>query len=182
MIIIYGKSGSGKDLFAELLTQENPSLHIMKRPTTRPKRDGGDVSHYDYLTNEEWCTNRNIKYDTVFRGWNYGVYNDSLLDSKGILIIDGKTAHKIKRDHPKTVLIEIKANDDVRLNRCYNRECYNEQAMIEAKRRLVADNIDYSQLPSADINVENNINNILFKELKNEVKRVNTLLEDKYGI
>lgn len=174
MICVYGKSGSGKDAFLEELIKYMPEYKICKRPTSKPKRSNGDISHYDYYNRQE-MQNENIDFLTEFRGWLYGVYKSDLLSDKSIISIDGKTANDIKNKYPNTILIEIKADKDVRINRCLKRELNPD--VDEIFRRVETDDIDYQNLKfKPDYVIDNSIDNIFKTELKNEAKRIGGLI------
>lgn len=174
MICIYGKSASGKDLFSKILIELYPQLHRSIRPTTRPKRKNDD-SLYDYYTDEEFLKDENICFKTQFRNWWYGVYHNQVLDSLAVLSIDGKTANKIKEKYPNTILIEIRADNEVRLKRSLLRE--NGENIGEINRRMKADEVDYKNLKfKPDFIINNNIDEIGNKMLRNEAKRIGGLI------
>lgn len=178
MICIYGKSGSGKDIFSELLIQNNDFV-LCKRPTTRPKRYNSVDNNYVFMSEKEFENNDNIVFKTQFREWWYGVYKEHLKSHNNLLVltIDGITANKIKKEYPSTILIEIRADKNVRKNRCIQRETNPD--IFEINRRMNADDKDYKNLEfKPDYIIDNNIDDIFFRNLKNEAKRIGGLLSE----
>lgn len=171
MIIILGKTSSGKDSILNKLVAE----HNFKKAityTTRPMRDGEFQGiTYHYLTDEEF--NNKVKegffaeyktYETAFGIWKYGSSKDSYAssDSKTIIILtpDGYRDVLDTLDEKPTA-IYIYANNKTIKERLKKRGDSKE----EAERRLRHDNEDFK-------GVENIVDKIVYNNFNNDINAV----------
>ena len=175
MIIILGKTSSGKDFILNRLVNE----HNFKKATTyttRPMRDGEIQGvTYHYLTDEEF--DNKIKegffaeyktYETAFGIWKYGSSKDSFnnSDSKTIIILtpDGYRDVLNTLDEKPTA-IYIYANNKTIKERLKKRGDSKE----EAERRLMHDNEDFK-------GIENIVDKIVYNNFNNDIDNVVKLI------
>ena len=155
IVVLYGKSASGKDtILQELLTK---GFQPIISHTTRPMREGGvDGKDYHFISTKEFLKElgkdnfiETRSYDTLLNGvketWHYGVHKDSIKESDKdyITILDmGGLKEFIEyfgRD--EIIPIGILASDETRKYRASGRGSFCE---IEWNRRLEADDKDFT--------------------------------------
>ena len=72
VLLIVGKSGSGKDTFVSHLLKTNDIYNKVITCTTRPKRENEQDGCDYYFKTEEELKNMEMIEQTVFNGWYYG--------------------------------------------------------------------------------------------------------------
>lgn len=177
MIILMGKSCSGKDRISKELVQNHGYKNIV-RYTTRPirKNEKQDIT-YHYISEEdfkqkigdgffaEWKA-----YNTEFGIWYYGTAREDLnnADEKSMIILPPDRYKEVKENlHNKFTVIYIYANNATIKNRSMKRG----DEKNESQRRLERDNEDFKCVENlADRIVYNNeetdINDVVNKILK----------------
>lgn len=159
LIVLMGKSASGKDTIFNLL-KEDASLDLKRLVpyTTRPKRAGevdGETYHFvteaDFVRlSEEDHIIEARSYDTVYGVWRYFTVKDEQLDLErnSYLLIATLEAYEqiVQYFGPEKVLpIMITLDDGVRLERALQRERAEKQPKYEEMcRRFLADSADYA--------------------------------------
>ena len=153
MIVLLGKSGSGKDTIANKLINHFGYRKIITW-TTRPMRPG-EVQDVTYHFTDEETFREKIdegffaewkKYDSVFGTWYYGTKLmdiTSFIDDNKILIIEPKRYKDIKNILGYNVLtVYLNCKEDVLLERLRKRG----DDIKEVKRRLRHDKKDFRGL------------------------------------
>ena len=151
ILVICGKSASGKDSLAKLLKpwleEEEHPAHIVISDTTRPPRiKERDKVDYYFLTSEQFnieLMDRQYIEHMNFRGWHYGIHKTEIKQDKiNIVVVNPKGLEKLKRYRRQYDIIPIYLQDRLidRLRRSYEREgCWR----IEYFRRAFADFLDF---------------------------------------
>lgn len=149
IIVLFGKSGAGKDTALKEICKDE-SFNKIITCTTRPKRDYEiDGVDYHFLTTSDFYLKK-AKGDfiehTCFNDWFYGTDINNLREDKiniGVFNINAITQLFI---HPyvEVELVYIKASDKTRLLRNLNREC--EPNCYEICRRFLADKKDFEKI------------------------------------
>ena len=156
VIILCGKSGSGKDAIASALSEFDGVKRIVSS-TSRPMREGEtDGKEYNFLSKEAF--NEKVQngdfieyrlYDTLVGGnpdtWGYGTEKFKASEEVLVAIKDLKGAKKIKDycdeiDEP-CMCVLITCPDRIRKERAMKRGSFDE---TEWERRLAADKEDFS--------------------------------------
>lgn len=159
LIVLMGKSASGKDTIFNLL-KEDASLDLKRLVpyTTRPKRAGeADGETYHFVTEADFVRlseeDRIIEarsYDTVYGVWRYFTVKDEQLDlerNSYLLIATLEAYEQIVQyfGSEKVLPIMITLDDGVRLERALQRERAEKQPKYEEMcRRFLADSADYA--------------------------------------
>ena len=94
MIVILGRSGSGKTTAANLFIERYPWYEKAVTITTRPKRDG-EVNGKDYLFVDEdyfalLCKNNFFMETNEYRGWLYGTPKSAYRGNKNLNNYSGR--------------------------------------------------------------------------------------------
>ena len=166
MIILMGKSGSGKDTVVGLLKQRGYRKIVAY--TSRPKRDGevdGETYHFirgsefgdlrengHFIVTETYLTNGGL--------WEYGIDIDDVLgaDDSTILILNPRTGKKLVTEHPELNIksIYLYCPDRVLEKRLLARG----DDVEEALRRLNQDDRDFRDLEKwVDVEIYNSSTN-----------------------
>lgn len=156
ILILCGKSGSGKDAILRKLVSEHGYMPIIST-TTRPPRFGetNGVEYY-FTTKSNFLKlieqNELIEYrsyntlvDNVPDVWYYGIEKRDFDDEVNyVVILDIKGAREfIKYAGENNCVVQyIETSDDVRELRAKNRGSFNKP---EWDRRLEADAVDFSE-------------------------------------
>ena len=184
MLVISGKSSSGKDLVVKKLVEKCYSRIV--RYTTRPKRKGEqqDIT-YHFITREEF--NQKIEegffaeyqsYNTEFGVWYYGTSFEDLhnANNKSVIILEPQSYRDIKDESPNKDItcIYLYANNSTIKKRLEKRG----DNPNEVIRRMESDNEDFKAFENeVDRIVYNNdgtnIDEVVSKILKylEEVKK-----------
>lgn len=151
IVILTGKSGSGKSLVAHKLTKNG--FKPIVTSTTRPPREGEkDGVNYYYLSDMEFKTriaNREMieyhKYNTEFGIWYYGSSANNIDLNKHdyviVLTLEGAEAYINYFGAENCIVFYIDAPRSVREQRAKKRGSFNQE---EWDRRVKTDNIDFS--------------------------------------
>lgn len=163
MLILIGKSGSGKDTICNQLIQNYGYKKIVTY-TTRPiRKDEVEGVSYHYINNEEFMQKVNDgffaeyrKYETVNGVWYYGSaledYENS--DDKTVIILtpSGVKEVKEKLDVGKITIIYLDVDDEYLLKRLSHRG----DDPGEIIRRMNADEVDFNDVYEiADVVINN---------------------------
>lgn len=178
MIIIVGKTASGKDTVVKKLVDDYKYTKIITY-ATRPMRKGEqqDIT-YHFVTEEEFIQRINEglfaeykSYNTEFGTWYYGTALDDIqnADDKSVIILTPQGYRDIKDSLPEKniICIYLYANNSTIKKRLEKRGDSNK----EADRRLEKDTEDFTGFEKeADRIVYNNdgtdINDVIDKILK----------------
>lgn len=160
MIILLGKTASGKDTICNYLVQKHHYKRIVTY-TSRPMRPNEkDNVHYHFITKEDFIEKINNKffaewkaYETEFGIWYYGTALEDLenIYSESIIILTPAGYKDIIKKMPKRpISILIDADDNTIKKRLIKRG----DDPKEAERRLLHDNDDF-------IGIENEVDYII---------------------
>lgn len=178
MLVLMGKTASGKDTIAKQLITNHGFSRIVTY-TTRPKRRGEkDGVTYHFVTQEEFeqKVNGNFfaewkSYNTEHGTWYYGTSYDDIVnaDDKTLIILtpDGYRDIIEVVDSENLITIYLYANNKTIQKRLVERG----DDPKEAKRRIEHDNADFKGLVyKVDRivynNIENKIDDVIDKILK----------------
>lgn len=154
IIILIGKSSSGKDTLARILEKEHGYKFIVST-TTRPMRQGESQKNpYYFVSNEEFVNlidnNKLIEYrtyntlvDNIPALWYYGVEKTEVNNQdKYVVVLDIIGLKEFQKEFGNRVTsFYIDVNDNERKRRCLSRGDFNES---EWNRRLEDDNRVFS--------------------------------------
>lgn len=179
IIVLLGKSGSGKDAMQNLLINYLNDFEIVKLTSTRPMRENEKQGNpYFFTTKEDFLNNLNNfieyrKYKTLLNNvkdyWYYGINKHSLEEGKNYILINTiEGLNKIKEYFPNANIISfyLEVSDIVRTERAKSRGGFEE---VEWNRRLEEDNNDFKNvLGEVDfiINNEEENLNLTFEKIK----------------
>ncbi len=159
IIVLAGKSASGKDTVKAELLRLHPHLHNIITSTTRPKRDyeihGKDYFFYSDAEMAQKIVDYDMAEAVNFNGWVYGTEYEQIHDTKlniGIYNLEGA---EILNDDPQIniFLVYLDCNDKTRLIRSLNRE--SNPDVNEIIRRYKTDERDFEgAIDMADLIVD----------------------------
>lgn len=168
MIVLIGKSGSGKDTI--LKEFKKYGFNTIVSYTTRPKRhyeiNGVD---YHFITEDEF--KEKLKSDffvehTEYRGWYYGIAKRDC-DENGVVIVEPNGLKQLQKKMNNITVIYVDASMETRVNRLYNRG----DDPAEIGRRIISDEELFKDVYLKAHHIINNDNNDI-KKLKMEVKQL----------
>lgn len=150
IIAIIGKSGTGKDSLAKLIS-ERLNYNFVVLNSSRPQRAGeSEGNPYFFNTKEEFeklIENNELieyrAYNTLVDGnkdiWYYGIHKSSIENNKSyVIVIELEGLKVLKKLYGKRVKsFFIDTNDEIREIRAKIRTGFNQ---IEWDRRLIDDN------------------------------------------
>ena len=148
LIILFGKSGAGKDYLLREVCKLYPNdINPIISDTTRPPRklleeDGVD---YNFVTKEEFQEREHIEF-SKFNNWYYGTPLSSLSSYKiniAVMNLDG-IRQLYERDDLNIKLFYVSCDDKTRLLRQIEREPYPN--IPEICRRFLADEEDFKNI------------------------------------
>ena len=160
LIVLMGKSASGKDtIYKLLLADKSLKLRQLVPYTTRPRRVGEiEGEAYHFVTEEQFNAllekGRVIEhrsYNTMHGLWRYFTVEDDQLNlvEYSYLLIGTLEAYVSIVRHfgqEQVVPVMVTLDDGVRLERALNRERQQEHPKyVEMCRRFLADSADYAQ-------------------------------------
>jgi guanylate kinase len=173
-IVLVGKSGSGKDSIAKILT--NKGYKLVLSYTTRPIRENEtDGVEYNFCSKDDFLNkieNNELleyrKYYTLLNNepdiWYYGTPKD--ISERSIIIVDKQGLIDIKK-HIEVTSFYIHVENDIRKQRAEKRGSFD---ISEWNRRLIDDNIKFE-------NIIDEVNYVIYnKDLKNSVNEILSLL------
>lgn len=150
LLVLFGKSGSGKDTIEKWLVR-TCHFHKAVSYTTRPPREGEiNGINYHFISPQEFIELINkkeiIEY-FVFNNWYYGTAKSEILpDCINVITVDSFRAETLALECPdiNTLAVWIQASDKTRLLRNLNREI--SPNCQEICRRFLADEKDYQNV------------------------------------
>lgn len=170
LILLVGHSGSGKDTILKIFQEYG--FETIVSYTTRPPRDyevnGKD---YHFISEADFKTLLNmgffLEYQS-YRDWLYGTAKQDYGDNK-VLIVAKEGMIQLMNKVPNIIAIHIKADEEVRKQRLYDRGDNKE----EVERRIVCDRVDFKDVEKyTHFTLPNNTNDI-----KILVKNVSSFIE-----
>ncbi len=186
IIVMIGKSGSGKDYISKYISNKYKYNFILSL-TNRPMRYGekqGDP--YIFATTETmlWnIINNNFveyrSYYTLYNNnpdvWYYGVLKEDVKDNKKYVVVLDKQGYFDFKKHFKdrVVSIFINTDDEIRRQRAIERGGYDE---TEFNRRLKDDNKVFDDLSIYDYIVNNNTTK---KEFEKQIDKIMEEIDEK---
>lgn len=152
MIVIVGKTCSGKSTIADFL-EEQYLVHRVRTYTTRPPREGETENEYHFISDEEFDQMKadgkffeTTQYETTQGVWKYGTGKEEFcLDCCVVMNPDG--VKKVKNLLPPEYdikIIYLNVTEGVQWNRLRERG----QDADEAQRRIIADKKDFEDVQS----------------------------------
>jgi guanylate kinase len=172
MIVLIGKSGSGKDTILKELKKYG--FNAIVSYTTRPKRhyevDGVD---YHFITEEEFM--EKLKSDffvehTEYRGWHYGIAKKDC-DENGVVIVEPNGLKQLENKIDDISVFYVEASLETRVDRLYKRG----DDPAEIGRRIIADEELFKDVSSMTEWIINNDDNDM-EELRMKVKQLVTTI------
>ena len=182
LLIITGKSASGKDSILNILNKDFNFERIVTC-TTRPIRDNEtDGVDYYFLSDKEFDllvkNNRfaeyreyNSLFNNISKVWKYGTLKQKLSSSKNyVIVLELKGAKELKEYYgDQCQVIYIQSNDEIRRQRAEQRGSFSE---TEWNRRLEADKKDFTDDKKRDIiDIQYNNNDCDINELTKTIYR-----------
>ena len=154
MFCLIGKSGSGKDMLADIL--EGRGYHRIRAYTTRPRRDGEDENAYswvsetmfiDQMAHEEFL--ETCSYETAYGKWYYGTPWPTVgkTNDKYFYILSPAGYEKAVKNLPDDISLKciyVDSNNRTILKRLKKRNNnQDEKKQEEILRRFEADKKDF---------------------------------------
>lgn len=188
MIIIIGKSGSGKTSVANEL-EKSYGYEKLITDTTRPMRNGEkDKVDYNFRTVEEFEELKNngyygesMTYNTKFGPFSYGSNKEYYKDynEKSVIVLNPIGFYEVKNNKDLTngnfISVYLKVIDEnLLLNRLIDRDDDPE----EIKRRWKADTIDFDGIENEVDYVVEVVKGKSVKELAKEINELNNRKKD----
>lgn len=152
-IVLVGKAASGKDHFIKKI--ESRGFKYAVSYTTRPQREG-EVHGKDYYFISEDEAKVLIEsgffYEyVIFNGWIYGTSVTQFF-SDDLFIMTPKGIHEIKpEDRLESFVIYLDIPSNVRIKRLNKRHMPGDSV----KRRIEADELDFSDFTDYDLRITN---------------------------
>ena len=148
VLAIVGKSASGKDYFAKMLTREIFYITPIVSWTTRPPREGEKEGiDYHFASEEEFLAAKQkgefLEWSS-FNGWYYGTPHSAIETDDvyvGVFNLDGLSSLMLHQDMYDVLPIYMDAPWPVRLKRSIKREGKFSKEMV---RRMLADHQDFA--------------------------------------
>ena len=147
MILVCGKSGSGKSYFCDVVTRLNKDMKRVVCHTTRPKRDGEvDGIDYHFVVKEVFqykISNDEFVEFKEFNGWYYGISKKEWKTST-MCVSTPSGIRDLKNDQRinDAVIVYLDIDKDIRKQRLKSRL----DSADNIERRAVADKEDFKQL------------------------------------
>lgn len=168
MIVLIGKSGSGKDTI--LKEFKKYGFNTIVSYTTRPKRhyeiDGVD---YHFITEDEFMKKIESGFfveHTEYRGWHYGLAKEDCVKD-GIVIVEPNGLKQLQSKIDDILVFYVEASLETRIDRLYKRG----DDPAEIGRRIVSDEELFKDISSKANYIINNDNNNL-EELRIKVRKI----------
>lgn len=161
MIILIGESGSGKTTILNELEKRGFQKAI--NYTTRPKREAGETSEYQFVSKEEfekmWEEGKLLQ-RAEFAGENYGISIDSLQENVAcIQIVDSiadvkNRARQLGLSNLKIICFYIHVPPEERTKRMLTRG----DSLEAIQKRLEIDSVKFKKAREVvDYTIENNV-------------------------
>lgn len=179
LVILIGKSGSGKDTILEEVLKHkdfNPVVSMTTRPPREDEIDGKDYIFVDSDTFTKYLLEDKLIEATIFNNWAYGTpYSSLSFEKTNIAVLNPEGVRILKEDNKLNVtVIYINASDKTRLIRQLQRE--ENPNIQEILRRYGADEKDFEPSkikPLVDYTLDN--------ETKEDLQHIVSLIAgDKY--
>lgn len=183
IVILTGKSGSGKNTVSEYL-QKNMGYERIVTYTTRPPRDGETEKDYHFVSDNEF--NRMIKNDRFAEHkayhpatggtWQYGsVFTDEEINSRKpyIIILTPTGLQDVKKNIPEKNMKSIYLHCTTKALK--SRLVHRGDDPKEIVRRLNADNRDFK-------GVQNDVDRVIFcsnKSVKEIADEIDEFIKEK---
>lgn len=159
IVIIMGKSSSGKDtIYARLLEELSEYLNTITLYTTRPIRPGevhGKTYFYTdddglKVLRDEGKVIEERPYETIHGVWRYATVDNGDIDLENNSYITIGTLVSLEKirnyyGEDKVIPIYLEIDDDTRARRALNREFETQKQYSEMCRRWLADEKDFSE-------------------------------------
>ena len=154
IFIISGKSSSGKNHIGNILKNQFGMKEIIS-DTTRPiRKNETDGVEYNFINDAEFLKRISENYyidyrtyNTEFGIWYYGIPLKSIYDND-YCIVDLNGFLNLKNQLGQAVKLTsifIDCDDDIRIERSFNRDDIDDIKRAEIYRRLEKDNIDFPE-------------------------------------
>ena len=198
IIIISGKSASGKNKVADYLKNElnfNQMISYTNRPMRKNEIEGYDYYFTDLNSIEKKSINGEIldirHYKTNFGIWDYALPINELYKNKIFCILDleGEKQLKNKLGSQNIISIYLDCDKNIRKSRAINRDIMDDKKIEEINRRLEDDEIkfpideikkEYNYiLKNESLSDFDNIKNIL-NEINKNYKKETEIVPIKY--
>lgn len=166
ILILFGRSGAGKDTVANWLIKNVPNTHKVILHTTRPMRDYETDGVEYYFIDDETFYGKFFKElfltAKVFNSWAYGILKEELKRDKiNVCVLDPASIADLINssitDEYDIMPVYIYADPKTILLRNINRE--KNPDYVEICRRFLADENDFKYLHFPYIKFNNNYNN-----------------------
>ncbi len=152
MIVLVGKTASGKSTVADIIEQSYKMKRI-RTYTTRPARDGEGTNEYHFISDDEFkkMKDEGFFFETtdyvVASGatWHYGTAKKDLSDDYSCIVMNPSGMKKIlhmTNDNIDPIVIYLNVTEGCQWVRLRERGCDAD----EAQRRIKADNEDFSDI------------------------------------
>jgi guanylate kinase len=160
ILIICGKSGSGKDWTSNKLTDFGIKRSI--KTTTRPKRLGekNNIDYrfvkngeFNYLDRNDGFLVKEKFYNHLGEEWNYGVLKEDLKKGTSIIMTPGEIKQICEEDRKKFFVVYLDIDRNIRKERITKRKSQEDSV----KRRLDSDEEDFKNFTDYDLKL-NEIN------------------------
>lgn len=174
IIVIYGKSSTGKDTLMQSILEERPFYHKTLRTTTRPQRRGEANDNYEFLDD----SSKTFRYEMddfiehqFFRGWFYGTRKENLSENINIMTGSIEIVEELQTYHADEYNIfpvYLELDDKKRMIRALWRE--EKPDVHEICRRFVSETEQYERLKRLDnvglvLNAERSVKDLTEKVL-----------------
>lgn len=135
LILLVGKSGSGKTSVAEYL-EKHYGLTMLESYTTRPPRHEGEKGHI-FATEEDYDSEKHIAAETFFHEHHYWATEEQC-NNAGVYVIDPDGIKSFRLNYHggrRNITIYLKVNPFIRFFRMVKRG----DGIINALKRIVYD-------------------------------------------
>ena len=156
LIVVIGRSASGKDTLVKGIVKKFPNLHPIIHYTTRPKRDNETGEEYHFISMDKYermVNNQEFFVTTCFNNWYYAIGLDSFEADK--INIGVFNPFELKRlmttfsDLFDIYVVETITDRETRYRRSLNRlkdHPFDDEGLKEMCRRDRADEEDFKTI------------------------------------
>lgn len=159
-LIILGKSGSGKDFLLRRLVEKGLKPGLKK--TTRPQRKHEIQGvTYDFISESSFIDKINLNEFLCYQKftvtpenkdpelWYYGLTKEEFNQSQVFIMTPGEFSNIDPETRKECFVVYLDIDRSVRESRLFRREDKNDSI----KRRLEADDVDFSQFSDYDLKI-----------------------------